>query len=188
MLWCDYFAETYIKAEVKLNQATLVKYLPLCSGRYRNILDIGGGVGIAGHSFVDFDAMVITMNGRFQKSLTDPYVPFQEFISEKGVGLHLTHNALSFPYPFASRSFDLVFNKAFIAFIEKEDWNGLFTEWNRLLRPGGIVVFFHIFQGDEKRNLDTLLDSTNKLWWKPIALEPRYAIFVTPTSNEETRP
>jgi len=183
LMWCDYLTEDYLEKQKRLEKQFL-RYLPLCSGRLRNVLDVGGGAGAIALNLVNYGSLVLTMNGRFHKYTKDPYVPFQEFIAEKSAGLHITHDAVEIPYPFASRSFDMLTNKAFLTFIPPEEWFKMMLEWNRILRPGAFVVFFHNFEGGIKRSVAKLREVTDRLWWSPVAVESGMVIFVTPTTNK----
>jgi len=185
--WCYYATEEYLQEQREFYAKTLLPHIGflLCSKRTRTVLDVGGGVG----DFAVFmseaapHAQVITLNGKFAKlSNSEPYVPFQEIISERGF-MHLTHNATEFPYPFASRTFDLIFNKNFIKFVfSKETRRRMFVEWDRLVRPGGYVVFW-VNAISEPKYDEEITKIAAKVAWKRVTNTPHLLIFVTPPKN-----
>jgi len=186
--WCGYLEPEYLTEWGQRFDMDLLPifYKPLKSGRIRTILDVGGGAGEFAHYAYDFGAITLTVNGQLVKlhrnKSEDIFIPFQELISERGF-LHLTMDLLAYPYPFASRSFDMIFSKYFLSFIFHDKlWPEMFMEWTRIVRPGGfVVIILH-----DTFPSDTTKKHAKSVWWKLVAEfdgREKILVFVTPTST-----
>lgn len=132
----EQFADRYAAmVETKPHNAYLARpavlpLLPDVGGK--RVLDAGCGSGWYSEQFINSGAQVVAI---------DVTPAFIEIASRRlGDRATVLRHDLSQPLDFAADAgFDLVFSNLVLDYIE--DWGAVFAEFNRVLVPGGVLVF-----------------------------------------------
>jgi malonyl-CoA O-methyltransferase len=129
-------ATTYNQfAELQRIVATrIIERLDLIRIQPKNILDIGAGTGFATSILAD----------RYPEANVFPVDIAHSMLKElnthkKGRSNIVSVNANALYLPFPTHSIDFIFSSFTLHWIS--DFNQLFSEWQRVLKPGGLVMF-----------------------------------------------
>eukprot|EP00850_Spirogloea_muscicola_P017995 SM000160S02536 [mRNA] locus=s160:148373:150650:+ [translate_table: standard] len=149
------------------------------NGTLRIGLDAGGGTGSFAARMASYNVTIMTtaMNietvyGRYQG------LPYMETIARRGlIPLHVPHKAR---LPFFDNTLDVIHSVNSIKYLTLPDFEELVFEWDRVLRPGGIMWFEMFYTPEPEMPLYiTILEllQYRRLYWN-----------LTPKPDEGERP
>ncbi|GJP42125.1 hypothetical protein CLOM_g1724 [Closterium sp. NIES-68] len=107
-------------------------------------LDIGGGSGSFAARMQEFNCTVLTTGKNWaspkEKNSTEPTgVPYMEAVAARGlVPLYLPFSAR---LPFYDNTIDVIHTGTSINDVDFEEFEEMFYDWDRVLRPGGVIWF-----------------------------------------------
>lgn len=109
-------------------------------GSLRIGLDAGGGTGSFAARMASYNVTILTTAMNIETVVGKVKgLPYMEAIALRGlVPLHLPHRAR---LPFFDNSLDVVHSVNSIKYLPLEEFEELVMEWDRVLRPGGIMWF-----------------------------------------------
>eukprot|EP00897_Mesotaenium_endlicherianum_P002340 jgi/Mesen1/2133/ME000152S01217 len=103
-------------------------------------LDAGGGTGSFAAKMSEFNVTIMTTAMNVETLWgVEKGLPYMETIALRGlIPLHLPHKAR---LPFFDNTLDVVHSMNSIKYLPLVEFEELLFEWNRVLRPGGIIWF-----------------------------------------------
>ncbi|CAI5504490.1 unnamed protein product [Closterium sp. Naga37s-1] len=116
-------------------------------------LDIGGGSGSFAARMQEFNCTVLTTGKNWaspkEKNSTEPTgVPYMEAVAARGlVPLYLPFSAR---LPFYDNTIDVIHTGTSINDVDFEEFEEMFYDWDRVLRPGG-VIWFDLFYSQVRK-------------------------------------
>eukprot|EP00897_Mesotaenium_endlicherianum_P009139 jgi/Mesen1/8253/ME000445S07407 len=114
----------------------LEEVIEMKKGSIRIGLDVGGSTGTFAAFMSRFNVTIMTTSRNFAKQAVFPYLPT---IALRGlIPLHLPHRAR---LPLFDNTLDIVHSQSSIDGQSLDDFEALVFDWNRVLRPGGLIWF-----------------------------------------------
>eukprot|EP00897_Mesotaenium_endlicherianum_P000402 jgi/Mesen1/10362/ME000080S09744 len=154
--------KSYYRGAIKMADVIDMK-----KGSLRIGLDAGGGSGSFAAHMARFNVTILTTAMNIETVYgRDKGLPYMETIALRGlVPLHWPHKAR---LPFFDNTLDVIHSVNSIKYLELIEYEELVMEWDRVLRPGGIMWFEMFYTPVEEMPLYTsILDllGYNRLYW-----------------------
>eukprot|EP00271_Cylindrocystis_brebissonii_P002235 TRINITY_DN1266_c0_g2_i1.p1 TRINITY_DN1266_c0_g2~~TRINITY_DN1266_c0_g2_i1.p1 ORF type:complete len:1074 (-),score=238.24 TRINITY_DN1266_c0_g2_i1:1596-4817(-) len=150
---------------------TIREVLDMFNGSLRIGLDAGGGTGsFAAHmAYLGNVTIMTTAFNRETIGHLRKGIPYMETIAQRGlIPLHMPHKAR---LPFYDNTLDIIHCVNSVKYLPMLEFEELMYDWNRVLRPGG-VIWFEMFYApvEEMAVYVGVLDALGykKLYWKII--------------------